>query len=187
MGYALAHAFVHAGHQVLLVSGPTDLDVPDFVDFIPVTRAVEMHEVVAQHIGRMDIAVFVAAVADYAPVTMQTQKIKKDGDTLTLELVRTPDILGSARPAFGFGGTLVGFAAETENLEGNARKKLASKGCDLVVANDVSGPENGFDADRNAVLLVYPEHTESLSSAPKSEIAHKLADAILELHVAKHC
>ena len=187
MGYALAHAFIHAGHNVLLVSGPTELDVPDYVDFIPVMRAAEMHEVVAQHIGRMDIAVFVAAVADYAPVIQETQKIKKDGETLTLELVRTPDILGSAREGFGFKGTLVGFAAETENLEKNARIKLAAKGCDLVIANDVSSSAHGFDSDRNEVLLVYPDHTDSLSSAPKSEIAHDVADAIIELHIGKHC
>jgi phosphopantothenoylcysteine decarboxylase/phosphopantothenate--cysteine ligase len=182
MGYAMAHAFIHAGYRVLLVSGPTDLDVPDYVDFIPVTTAAEMNEVVAQHIGRMDIAVFVAAVADYTPVTTASQKIKKDGDSMTIELVKTPDILGSARGSFGFGGTLVGFAAETENLEQNARKKLVRKDCDLVIGNDVSSAAHGFDSDRNEVVLVYPDRTEFLSSAPKTEIAHELVDAILEIH-----
>lgn len=185
MGYAMAHAFIHAGHRVLLVSGPTDLDVPDHVDFIPVMTAAEMHAAVTQHIGRMDVAVFVAAVADYAPAVVAGQKIKKEGERLTLELVRTPDILGSARDGFGFAGTLVGFAAETEDLEENARKKLFAKKCDLVIGNDVSTPEHGFDSDRNEVLLVYPEHTESLSSAPKTEIAHELVGAILEIHAAK--
>jgi len=185
MGYALAHAFIHAGNHVLLVSGPTDLDVPDYVDFIPVTTAAEMNEVVAQHIGRMDVAVFVAAVADYTPVLTEAHKIKKDGDRMTIELVKTPDILGSARDKFAFGGTLVGFAAETENLEENARKKLESKGCDLVIGNDVSSPGHGFDSDRNEVVLVYPNHTESISSAPKTEIAHDLVDAILKIHRAK--
>ena len=185
MGFAMAHAFIHAGHHVLLVSGPTDLDVPDYVDFIPVTTAAEMNEVVAQHIGRMDIAVFVAAVADYTPVAISEQKIKKDGDRMVIELVKTPDILGSAREKFGFPGTLVGFAAETENLEANARKKLTEKKCDLVIGNDVSSPEHGFDSDRNEVLLVYPDRTESLSSAPKTEIAHELVDAILEIHRQK--
>lgn len=185
MGYALAHAFIHAGHHVLLVSGPTDLDVPDYVDFIPVVTAAEMNEVVAQHIGRMDVAVFVAAVADYTPAAFEPQKIKKEGDKLYIELVKTPDILGSARDKFGFGGTLVGFAAETENLEENARKKLVGKKCDLVIGNDVSSPGHGFDSDRNEVLLVYPERTESLSSAPKTEIAHDLVDAIVEIHRTK--
>ncbi len=185
MGYALAHAFIHAGNHVLLVSGPTELDVPDYVDFIPVTTAAEMNEVVAQHIGRMDIAVFVAAVADYTPVLTESHKIKKDGERMTIELVRTPDILGSAREGFNFGGTLVGFAAETENLEENARKKLVGKGCDLVIGNDVSSPGHGFDSDRNEVVLVYPNRTEFISSAPKTEIAHDLVDAILEIHRTK--
>ena len=185
MGYALASAFVHEGHSVLLVSGPTDLDVPDRVDFVPVETAAEMHDVVARYIGRMDLAVFAAAVADYTPARVAPQKIKKSGATLTLELVRTADILGSARQPFGFTGTLVGFAAETENLESNARDKLARKQCDLVIANDVSRPGIGFDSDQNAVLLVYPGHTEALPAASKHELARQLVDAILELATAK--
>lgn len=181
MGYTLAGAFVHEGHSVLLVSGPTALDVPENVDFIPVETAAEMHDVVSKHIGRMDIAVFAAAVADYTPATVEPQKIKKSGDTLTLELVRTADILGSARGEFGFTGTLVGFAAETENLESNARDKLVRKHCDLVIANDVSQPGIGFDSDHNQVLLVYPDHTESLPFATKHELSLQLVDAIVAL------
>lgn len=180
MGYALAHAFETAGHSVLLVSGPTALDVPDGVDFLPVETAAEMHDAVARHIGRMEIAIFAAAVADYTPAKVSGQKIKKSGDTLTLELIRTADILGSARSVFGFTGTLVGFAAETENLLANAREKLARKGCDLVIANDVSLPGLGFDSDRNAVTLVYENHEETLPEATKHDLAHHLAVAILE-------
>jgi len=182
MGYALAHAFQHDGHRVMLVSGPTALDVPDGVDFLPVETAAEMHEVVARFLPRMDIAVFAAAVADYAPAAIADQKIKKTAETLTLELVRTPDILGSARQPLGFTGTLVGFAAETEELEANARAKLVRKNCDLVIANDVSKPGIGFESDRNEVILVYPDHTESLPPASKHDLAHQLAQTILELH-----
>lgn len=182
MGYALAHAFSHAGHSVLLISGPTALDVPDMVDFIPVETAAEMHAAVARAIGRMDIAVFAAAVADYTPASPAPQKVKKTVDRWTLELIRTPDILGAARNGFGFTGTLVGFAAETENLEANARTKLAAKHCDLIIANDVSKPDIGFDSDRNEVLLVYPNHNEALPPATKHDLAHQLAAAILELH-----
>jgi len=182
MGYTLAGAFVHEGHSVLLISGPTQLDVPDNVDFIPVETAAEMHEVVSRHIGRMDIAVFAAAVADYTPAKIETHKIKKSGETLTLELVRTADILGSARQPFGFAGTLVGFAAETENLEANARDKLLRKQCDLVIGNDVSLPGIGFDSDDNQVLLVYPDHTESLPRASKHALSLQLVDAIVALH-----
>lgn len=185
MGYALAHAFQHAGHSVLLVSGPTDLDVPDHVDFIPVETAADMHEAVRHSIGRMDIAVFAAAVADYTVREPASRKIKKSADTLTLELVRTPDILGSAREPFGFTGTLVGFAAETCDLEANARDKLDRKRCDLVVANDVSQPGIGFESDRNEVLLVYPTHNEALPQATKHDLAHRLAHAILTLHAER--
>lgn len=182
MGYALAGAFAHEGHSVLLVSGPTALDVPGNVDFIPVETAAEMHETVSRHIGRMDIAVFAAAVADYTPARVQPQKIKKSEESLTLELVPTIDILGSARQSFGFTGTLVGFAAETENLEANAREKLVRKHCDLIIANDISQPGIGFDSDQNAVLLIYPSRTESLPTASKHALSLQLVDAIIALH-----
>ncbi|MEI7909051.1 MAG: phosphopantothenoylcysteine decarboxylase [Verrucomicrobiota bacterium] len=182
MGYALAHAFIRAGHSVTLISGPTELDVPDEVDFIPVETAAEMFAAVGHTLGRMDIAVFAAAVADYTPASVEPQKIKKAGATWTLELVRTPDGLAAARGEFGFAGTLVGFAAETEALEVNARDKLIAKRCDLIIANDVSKPGFGFDSDRNEVLLVYPDYNEALPPASKHALAHRLVAAILELH-----
>lgn len=182
MGYALAHAFVGAGHSVLLISGPTELDVPPGVDFLPVETAAEMFAAVAQSLGRIDIAVFAAAVADYTPANVASHKIKKAGASLTLELVRTPDILGAARSEFGFSGTLVGFAAETQDLEANARDKLTRKNCDLIIANDVSIPGFGFGSDRNEVLLVFPEYNEALPPASKHTLAHHLASAILKLH-----
>jgi len=185
MGYELAAAFVRDGHRVLLVSGPTALDVPDGVDFLPVETAADMYSAVENQISRMDIAVFAAAVADYTPAAPAPQKLKKSADTLALELVKTADILGSARQSFGFAGTLVGFAAETENLEANARTKLTRKGCDLVIANDVSQPGIGFDSNHNEVLLVYPNHSEPLPQATKHELAHQLVQAILELHLAR--
>jgi phosphopantothenoylcysteine decarboxylase/phosphopantothenate--cysteine ligase len=185
MGYALAAAFAHEGHSVLLVSGPTELDVPDRVDFIPTETAAEMHDVVARYLGKMDIAVFAAAVADYTPASVAAQKIKKTGETLTLELIRTADILGSAREKFGFNGTLVGFAAETENLEAHAREKLVRKHCDLIIANDVSQPGIGFGSDQNTVLLVYPQHSEPLPTASKHDLAHQLVAVIQELTASK--
>jgi len=185
MGYALAEAFVHAGHQVMLISGPTQLDVPDQVDFIQVRTAAEMFDAVQSQIGRMRVAVFAAAVADYTPASPAAAKIKKDAGSFSLELVRTRDILGSARADFGFSGTLVGFAAETESLEENAREKLARKGCDLIIANDVSRPGIGFDSADNEVLLVFPDRTVALPLASKHELAHQLADVILDLQDSK--
>ena len=183
MGYTLAGAFLHEGHSVLLISGPTALDVPEGVDFIPVETAAEMHAAVERYIGKMDAAVFAAAVADYTPAIVALQKIKKSGPTptLTLEFGRTADILGSAREKFGFTGILVGFAAETENLEANAREKLIRKHCDLIIANDVSVPGIGFDSDQNQVLLVYPDRTEAIPLASKHEISLQLVDAIAAL------
>lgn len=171
MGYEIAHAAAHAGHSVLLISGPTSLDVPDGIDFIPVDSAEEMYQAVASYLPKMDAAIFAAAVADYTPADPAGQKIKKSGDTLTLELVKTKDILGSARSPIGFEGFLVGFAAETENLEANARLKLEKKGCDLIVANDVSRSDIGFDSHENEALLVFPERTEPFAKAPKYDLA----------------
>lgn len=185
MGYELAAAFARDDHEVLLISGPTALDVPDRVDFLPVETAAEMHEAVGQHLAKMDIAVFAAAVADYTVAEVAGQKIKKDGETLTLQLVKTADILGSCRSEFGYKGTLVGFAAETEKLEAHARAKLQRKGCDLIIANDVSKPGIGFDSERNEVLLVHTDHSEPLPEASKHDLAHQLVQAILELHLHK--
>ena len=185
MGYEMASAFAREGHMVLLVSGPTSLDVPDGVDFLPVESAHEMNEAVANHLGRMQVAVFAAAVADYTPSTVAKEKIKKSADTITLELVRTTDILGSCRSEHGFAGTLVGFAAETENLIVHAREKLTRKQCDLIIANDVSKPGVGFESDQNEVKLVYPERIEQLPLASKHDLAHQLVRAILMLHVEK--
>ena len=185
MGYALAAAFAHEGHSVLLISGPTHLEVPELVDFIPVETAAEMYDAVSNSLGRMDLAVFAAAVADYSPTRASLDKIKKAGATLTLELTRTVDILGSAREPLGFSGTLIGFAAETQNLQQNARQKLMSKQCDLVIANDVSTPGIGFDSDQNEVILVYRDHAEAWPRATKHDLAHRLVQAILEVHAAR--
>jgi len=181
MGYALAAAAAQRGHHVTLVSGPTSLDLPVGIDYLPVETAQEMFEAVRVHIGAADAAIFSAAVADYRPAAIAVQKIKKTGETLVLELVRNADILGSARSQFGFSGVLVGFAAETENMEENARDKLERKGCDLVVANDVSQSGIGFDSDHNQVLLVYPDHAEPLPLDTKEHLAHLILDSVGEL------
>lgn len=156
MGYALAEAARDAGHQVLLISGPVALKQPHGITTLPVETARDMYSAVQAHIAEADVAIFAAAVADYRPAAVAEQKIKKNAGRLSLELERTEDILGSARSVFGFQGTLVGFAAETENLVAHAHDKLTRKGCDLVVANDVSQPGIGFDSPENAVTLCLP-------------------------------
>ncbi|MGB2350261.1 MAG: phosphopantothenoylcysteine decarboxylase [Akkermansiaceae bacterium] len=185
MGYAIAKSAADAGHRVILISGPTELDVPDRVDFIPVESASEMHDSVEHWIMRADIAIFAAAVADYRPAEIQPHKIKKNETSLTLQLVKTPDILGSAREDFGYRGVLIGFAAETQNLEDNARKKLKLKKCDLIIANDVSRSDIGFDAHENEILMVYADHSEALPKASKQHLAHLILEHASELAAAR--
>jgi phosphopantothenoylcysteine synthetase/decarboxylase len=185
MGYETAAAFAERGHRVLLVSGPTALEVPEGVDFLPVETAEEMYDAVERNIGRAEIAVFTAAVADYRPAQPLPEKLAKAGEALSLSLLPTKDILGSARRAFGFTGTLIGFAAETSGLEEKARRKLTAKGCDLVVANDVSQPGIGFDSADNEVLLVYPSRTEHPARASKHELARLITKAALDLHAGR--
>ena len=181
MGYAIANTAAKQGHRVILVSGPTRLDIPDRIDYIPVQTAEEMYQVVENYIQKADIAIFAAAVADYRPAVVPEHKIKKTGDTMTLELIKNPDILGSVRPKFDYGGILVGFAAETENVEENARGKLKRKGCDLVIANDVSRKDIGFDVNENEILLVFPDSTQKPPKANKEHLAHVILDNALEL------
>ena len=176
MGYALAGAARHEGHEVLLISGPTNLDVPAGVAFIQVESAQQMYEAVRDLCRGVDVAILCAAVADYRPVEVAEQKIKKTGERLLLELERTPDILGSMRTDFGFEGRLIGFAAETQNIISYARGKLERKKCDFIVANDVSQPGIGFDSRENAVVLVYPDHEVYLERDTKEHIAMQVVD-----------
>ena len=177
MGYALAGAARHDGHDVVLISGPTSLDVPPGVDFIQVETAQQMYEAVRDMLPGVDVAIMAAAVADYRPAAYSERKIKKDGERLVLELERTPDILGSMRSVFGFQGTLIGFAAETNDVEEYARGKLLRKQCNMVVANDVSRADIGFDSRENEVALVFPDRVEYLAKDTKEHIA---------MHIIEH-
>lgn len=176
MGYALAGAARHEGHEVLLISGPTSLDVPPGVDFISVETAQQMYDAVRDMAGRYDAAVLCAAVADYRPVACAGQKIKKSAERMVLELERTPDILGSMRSVFGFKGKLIGFAAETQDIVEYARGKLKRKQCDFVVANDVSRSDVGFDSRENEVVLVYPDHEVYLEKDTKEQVAMRIIE-----------
>lgn len=186
MGYALATAFALNKDHVLLISGPTTLPIPDHVDFIPVESAQEMYDVVAHHLNQMDVAIFSAAVADYTPTTVAAQKIKKSEELLTITLKKTPDILGSARSLMNFTGYLVGFAAETENLEANARRKLETKLCDMIIANDVSQAGIGFDSNENEVLIVEASENTALPRDSKEHLSRHIAEIIMQRHRQKN-
>lgn len=181
MGYALAGAARHEGHDVLLISGPTALDVPPGVDFIHTESAQQMYEAVRDTVAGVDIALLCAAVADYRPVKVAEQKIKKGENNYLLELERTPDILAAMRTDFGFNGILVGFAAETQDLIAHAREKLRRKGCNMIVANDVSRSGVGFGTAENEVVLVLPDREIQLPRETKEWLAMRIIEQALAM------
>lgn len=187
MGYALAQAACAEGHEVTLISGPVSLPVPEGVQRISVETARQMFEAVQREITGKDVAIFSAAVADYRPALIADQKIKKTGETLTLILEKTEDILGSARSVFGFTGYLVGFAAETQDLLTYGQEKMRRKGCDLLIANDVSQPGIGFDSGENEVTLCLPDAASfSLPRQTKTALARELIAFISQQAVLKN-
>jgi phosphopantothenoylcysteine decarboxylase/phosphopantothenate--cysteine ligase len=178
MGFAVARAALEAGADVTLISGPVSLETPEGVDRINVRTAQEMFDAVMRRIGKCDIFVGTAAVADYRPAQSVPQKIKKKDERLSIELVRNPDILASVG-ALASKPFVVGFAAETENLEANARAKLETKKLDLVAANWV-GPQQGFESDENALLLLWQGGRKEIDLDSKDRVARQLVTVIAE-------
>jgi phosphopantothenoylcysteine decarboxylase / phosphopantothenate---cysteine ligase len=186
MGYALAEAAVARGARVILVSGPVSLAAPAGVELIPVRTAIEMRKAVLDHLEQATIIIKAAAVADYHRANPPQQKVKKTAARMSLELDPTPDILAETGRKKG-DRLLVGFAAETENLIEEARRKLQSKNCDMVVANLVSQPGIGFESDENEVTLVLSTgETIPVARASKASIAQRIFDEMLKLRLALH-
>jgi len=179
-GFALAQAALDQGAAVTLITGPTHLPTPVGTERVDVTTAQEMHDAVISAVERADVLLMAAAVADYHPATTIPQKIKKREGDLSLHLARTPDILSAVaarRAETGYPRTVVGFAAESENLVENARAKLAAKSLDLIVANDVTARETGFSVETNRVIILDREGgVEELPLMSKAAVA----EAILE-------
>jgi len=185
MGYALAEAAAARGARVILVSGPVSLSPPRGVKLIQVRTALEMRQAVMEHLEEATIIVKSAAVADYYNPQAPAQKVKKTAMRMTLALEPTPDILAEVGQKKG-DRLLIGFAAETENLVEQARRKLSSKNCDMVVANLV-GEALGFGSDENEVVLVMATgETVKLPRASKREIADQIFDHALRLRLALH-
>ena len=176
MGYALACAAVAAGHEVTLVSGPVALTPPEGLkEFIPVTTAAEMAGIMKKIFPSADLTILCAAVADYRPRHVSASKLKKQPGTLTLELERTEDIALSLGLLKRPGQRLAGFAAETESLEQNARKKLQEKNFDWIAANPVGIPGSGFGFDTNTVKLFSASGTVTdLGSGLKTRLAEQM-------------
>ena len=181
MGYALAEAAVRRGAHVILVSGPTDLPVPEGADWVPVRTTEEMRKAVRERTSDANVVIMAAAVSDYRPAAPRAQKVKRGEERLVLELEPTPDILAELGREKG-SRVLVGFAAETERVAENARDKLARKGADMIVANDVTQQGAGFDTDTNIVTLFLRDgRSLPLPKLSKFDVAHRILDHVLEL------
>jgi phosphopantothenoylcysteine decarboxylase/phosphopantothenate--cysteine ligase len=184
MGYALAAEAARRGAEVTLVTGPSALPDPAVHEIVKVRRAAEMHQAVMVRADDIHVAIMAAAVADYAPADRAQQKLAKGDDTLTLVLKKTPDILGELgqrRIAKGSGLLLVGFAAETQNLVASAIAKRERKHADLVIANDVSRSDAGFDVDTNAITIVGADGVETLPLQSKARVAAEILDRVEKL------
>jgi phosphopantothenoylcysteine decarboxylase/phosphopantothenate--cysteine ligase len=170
MGYAIAEAAIEAGHEVVLISGPVGLNRPRGVAIVPVSTSDQMFDAVQQQTRNCDVLVMCAAVADYKPVAVFAKKLKKRDAKLSLELIPTRDILTSLPKTRKY--FVVGFAAETESIETNARKKLLKKNCDVVVANDA---RIGMESDENEVEIYFRDgETRKISRASKKSVAREL-------------
>ena len=181
MGYVVAGAALEAGHDVILISGPVSLQPPAGAKLIPVLTSDEMFDAVTKYSAGCDVLVMAAAVADYKPVESSTRKIKKNNVPLLLELIPTRDILVEvAKPNRDF--LVVGFAAETENLEQNAAKKLLEKSLDLIVGNDVSDPTVGMESDENEVTILFRNgERKKILRTSKENIARELVKIFANL------
>lgn len=178
MGYALAEACRDAGARVTLISGPTGLPTPERVQRVDVTSAREMETAVQQALPECRLFIATAAVSDYRPRDVHDTKIKKSAATLTLELVRNPDILAGVAAADDR-PFCVGFAAETDRVEENARDKLVRKRLDLLVANEVGAPDRGMDSEHNAATIYYADgRHEALELQRKTRLARTLVERI---------
>jgi phosphopantothenoylcysteine decarboxylase/phosphopantothenate--cysteine ligase len=178
MGYAIAEAARDRGAIVTLITGPTALPMPAGVDLMQVQTAAQMRDAVLKAAAAADVLIMAAAVADYRPAAVAEGKIKREADNLTLELVKTSDILAEVK------GDLikVGFAAESEDIVPRAAEKLKKKQLDLIVVNDIAAKDSGFDADTNRVTFINRKgETEQLPLMMKSEVAHKILDKVVAL------
>ena len=178
MGYALAEAARDRGASVVLITAPASLPEPAGMEVVHVRTAVQMKKAVAKAVARTDALIMAAAVADYQPKEFVTSKIKKATTDLTLELVRTPDILSEVKGDF----IKVGFAAESEDLIANAKQKLEKKQLDLIVANDITSAKSGFNSDTNKVTIIDRKgKVENLPLLTKREVADKILDRVVGL------
>ncbi len=182
MGYAIAQAAAQRGARVTLVTGPVRLPVPEGVESVSILSTQDLYDAMVQRCPQADVVIQAAAPADFTPVRAAGQKIKKQGDgDLTLILKQTPDVAAKVGSMKKAGQTLVGFAAETNDVLENAQGKLVKKNLDMIVANDVTAAGAGFDVDTNIVTFVTRQGLETLPCLPKRQVADELLDRVLAL------
>lgn len=181
MGYEIAEAAIKLGAEVTLISGPTHLNINEKnINLIRVTSTREMYEAAHSNFKNTDVFVSAAAVADYKPKLVADQKIKKNDDSLTLELTKTEDILASLGEKKSH-QKLIGFALETNNELENARKKLKRKNLDFIVLNSLNDKGAGFKSDTNKISIIYPDRKKDFDLKPKKEVAGDILKEIIEL------
>ena len=183
MGYALAQAASEAGADVTLVSGPVEISPPQSVRRVSVTSAIEMRDAIIERAPGADIFIACAAVSDYRVEKPAAHKIKKDGASMQLELVPTPDIVSEVTQLGNKPFTL-GFAAETEDVEQHAREKLARKNLDMIAANQVGVEPSGFESDTNEILVIWQDGQQLLALEEKRVIAIQLIDLLADRYLA---
>ena len=184
MGYAIAKAAAKAGASVTLISGPVNLTAPSDVKVIDCESAEQMHTAVMKQMQNCDIFIATAAVADYRAAQIESQKIKKNEDELTLTFIKNPDILKDVAALKSPPFTL-GFAAETQQVDEYATKKLINKKLDMIAANDVSAADIGFNSDNNALTLLWKDSRQSLPKADKQTLAVSLIDVLVTQYTKK--
>ena len=179
MGYAIAKVCMQRGADVTLVTGPTSIEKPQFVNVVPITTAREMFEEVTGRAEEQDIIIKAAAVADYRPRYVSDEKVKKKDDDLALEMERTDDILAYLGTHKTEGQFLCGFSMETENMLENSRKKLKKKNLDMIVANSLKMEGAGFGGNTNVVTVITEDFEKELGKLTKEETADRILDQIL--------
>jgi phosphopantothenoylcysteine decarboxylase/phosphopantothenate--cysteine ligase len=181
MGYALAQTAIARGADVVLISGPTQIAPPRGAQLESVKTTDEMYHAVLRHARSCDIIVAAAAPCDFRPLQLSSQKIKKQGDSaVALHLVPTPDIIGAVGAQKGPNQIIIAFAAETENVIEEARRKMATKHADAIVANDVTESGAGFDVPTNRVTWITPQVEESWPLMKKEEVSAKIWDKVAQ-------
>lgn len=186
MGYAIATNAMERGAMVTLISGPVNIESPMFVNAVNVTSAKDMYDAVMENLSDCDILIKAAAVADYTPAAVSNEKMKKKDNDMSIELMRTKDILKDVGNAKRDNQVVCGFSMETCNMLENSKKKLVSKKCDMIVANNLKDEGAGFGVDTNKVTIIMEDGVKELELMTKSQVGDRILDEAVTLWKKKN-